>query len=420
MAPLLLASRTGSLAVAVMRRALTATARTAMLLVFTSVYGLEMHLAGFAFAQHATCFIIRTGVQVTAQAPKHAYKALDGMRGIAALAVVFLHAKDMLGPTLFPRGYLAVDFFFVLSGFVIAYAYDGRLSSRNMLPSAFVVTRVIRFYPLYLAGLLIGLARECIFLAAHHSYAMPLSTLISATISGLLFVPWPIPARNNGLFPLNFPSWSLFYELAVNIAYAAVQRYLSSRSLFAILLVTGVALSVFTIDNGSVDLGSTIEGLAVGAVRTVFSFTFGLLIFRLGWRTRAIPISILFLILAAAFAVPRLIGISNAIYDIAFVVCVSPSLVAAGSACMPSRRWMPAVEYLGVISFPIYAIHLPVLTLVGEIGKKLHIPVPLSASLAIVAMLVVCPGLVRWYDAPLRRGMRKISRDKLLDGSASQ
>lgn len=86
------------------------------------------------------------------------YELLDGLRGVAALLVVFYHIFEGLsfaaGGTLITvinHGYLAVDFFFILSGFVIGYAYDDRLG-KSMSLGNFFKRRLIRLHPMIVMG----------------------------------------------------------------------------------------------------------------------------------------------------------------------------------------------------------------------------------------------------------------------------
>src|ERR1700712_1409072 len=85
------------------------------------------------------------------------YHTLDALRGLAAIAVVGFHISQVkLEPVLVPYGYLAVDFFFVLSGAVVAHAYEKQLRA-GLSWQAFFVKRVIRLYPLALLGTALGL-----------------------------------------------------------------------------------------------------------------------------------------------------------------------------------------------------------------------------------------------------------------------
>src|SRR6187402_3617673 len=90
---------------------------------------------------------------------KQHFEILDGLRGVAAIAVVTFHfmewaisdySKNFIG-----HGFLAVDFFFCLSGFVIAYAYDDRM--KQLKPGPFLIRRLIRLHPLVVIGSVLGL-----------------------------------------------------------------------------------------------------------------------------------------------------------------------------------------------------------------------------------------------------------------------
>ena len=82
------------------------------------------------------------------------YDILDGLRGVAALIVIVYHVFELHAGTPVPHGYLAVDFFFILSGFVIGYAYDGRWG--KMTTGGFFKRRLIRLHPMVVMGALIG------------------------------------------------------------------------------------------------------------------------------------------------------------------------------------------------------------------------------------------------------------------------
>src|SRR5688572_27186028 len=90
---------------------------------------------------------------------KQHFQILDGLRGIAALAVVIFHFMEWIFPDIsnnfIGHGFLAVDFFFCLSGFVIGYAYDDRI--RKMGTGAFFKARLIRLHPLVILGSVLGL-----------------------------------------------------------------------------------------------------------------------------------------------------------------------------------------------------------------------------------------------------------------------
>ena len=140
------------------------------------------------------------------------------MRGVAAITVVLFHGARLAGVQTMPHGYLAVDMFFALSGFVISRAYDRRLAA-DWTPLPFFRLRLVRFYPLYALGLALGATREMLLLATHNHFALPAPLLFGALAAAALFLPFPLEQRDNYLFAMNPPSWSLLYELLVNVAY---------------------------------------------------------------------------------------------------------------------------------------------------------------------------------------------------------
>ena len=92
------------------------------------------------------------------------YDLLDGLRGVAALMVIFYHVFEAFATSpidqQFNHGYLAVDFFFILSGFVIGYAYDDRW--KTMTTKDFIKRRLIRLHPMVVLGAVLGVIAFCI------------------------------------------------------------------------------------------------------------------------------------------------------------------------------------------------------------------------------------------------------------------
>ena len=156
-------------------------------------------------------------------AAKERFVVLDGMRGVAALAVIIDHVASPLMQTLIPGRYLAVDFFFVLSGFVLAHVYLTRLAEGRMSPGAFLRVRAIRFAPLYLAAFALGAALALLYaLRGWHEHTLP--HVATSALFGVFMLPTPPPLSiwPDAPFPLNGPTWSLFFELAVNAVFALV------------------------------------------------------------------------------------------------------------------------------------------------------------------------------------------------------
>lgn len=343
---------------------------------------------------------------------KKTYRTLDALRGIAALAVVIFHGKWLLGWNAIPSGYLAVDFFFVLSGFVIAHAYDSRLAS-DLSSGRFIWHRIARFYPLYILGFGIGLLYELGLVGMHNPAALSVRGLLLGSGAAALFLPFPYVLRDGNLFAFNVPSWSLFYELVVNAAYALLFRVLSVPVLIGLVLINGAIFGTAIALHGTGDFGALADQVGVAIPRTIFSFSVGLLIYRLKFTAPKIPIAIIVSLMIG----PMIFPVGPAV-TLAFVFVISPLVVLLGSAVEPGDRTRKAFEFLGLISFPIYAIHRPVLSFAQTLSQRLHIS-PVAMMIAvIVALAAISPLIEQYYDKPARKLLDRLTRKTLVDRSA--
>jgi peptidoglycan/LPS O-acetylase OafA/YrhL len=206
---------------------------------------------------------------------------LDGLRGIAALAVVIRHCPDLFGEDALFESYLAVDFFFALSGFVLAHAY-GKQLRKELSASHFMALRFTRLYPLYLLALAISLATSWKQLA-HGELTVD-----------LLFAVLFLPTLGNTitLFPLNGPSWSLFFELAANALFGLIDRRLCNYTLGLIVIAAGCAVAISVATSafgfghagvGAMDAGYNWSSFGAGLLRVIYSFFAGVLVYRMRW-----------------------------------------------------------------------------------------------------------------------------------------
>ncbi|MES3046692.1 acyltransferase family protein [Sphingomonas faeni] len=327
------------------------------------------------------------------------YATLNAIRGVAAIGVVLFHGVALVG-TVVPRGYLAVDLFFVLSGFVIAHAYGGRLGSGLSLRD-FSEARLIRFWPLYALGLALGLGRESLLALTGNNFALPWPTLFAAALTGLFFVPFPLERRDGDLFPLNIPSWSLFFELLVNLLYAVARPVLGRGVLVGVILVSAVAFVTMVPARGIGHVGVSIDSFGAGCVRTILSFAIGLLIHRLQPqvpRVPRVPAPVLLALVAAALMVPW----GGLAYDLVFVLLLGPLIVALGAATEPGAGFARVATWLGVISFPLYAVHRPILGLAEAIATRVALPPAVAGWGTLVVLLAISAPLAALYDAPVR------------------
>lgn len=325
---------------------------------------------------------------------RHRFEALDGLRGMVALGVLLFHAGDYFGlPDLVPHAFLGVDFFFVLSGVVIGQAYERKLATRAMSVADFVKTRVIRLYPLAALGTLLGF----LFLYPA-SYGRELA-------HGLAFIPMIRNAPGKVIFPLDVVLWSLFFELVVNVLYALAAPWLSSRRLCAI---AAVCLAIFAL-HGEVNAGFWSYDLQWALPRTVFSFCVGLLIQR-RHAAGTLPA-----VRAPAWALAGLFGLVLAapypsgwrdVCDLALLATVPPLIVTAGLSWRPKRRLLKLSRLAGELSYPVYALHVPIMLEIVKFRPLLAAPWPVRlAAVGGVALLAcgVAWAALRLVDAPVRR-----------------
>jgi peptidoglycan/LPS O-acetylase OafA/YrhL len=333
----------------------------------------------------------------------HKYKTLDAMRGVAALAVVFFHAKSILGINLAPGGYLAVDIFFVLSGFVIAYSFEHRLND-GLSFGAFFLARWIRFFPLLSLAVILGLVRALAALAAGNTTSLPMPMIVLSAVTSLVFVPAPIGDARN-LFELNVPLWTLSFEMAVNLIYAGILFRFSNLVLGVTSAISAIIVVCFVTYFGAGDIGAIVPSAVGGFGRAMFGFCVGVLIFRTRFRIN-IPIFVVFAGLVVALVIPVPDGFRPA-YDLAVMLLLAPILVASGAGVEPATKYARAAEYLGVISFVIYAIHQPLVRIILVLAPKLHLPTaPLGVAL-IAVLLLVAPAINKFYDIPARAWLKR-------------
>ncbi len=336
------------------------------------------------------------------------FLTLDGIRGVAALLVVVRHVP-YFGSLSFQESYLAVDLFFLLSGVVIASAYEHRLA-RGLGVGRFILMRFLRIWPLYFLGCLVGAAA-----------LLSGGTSAAALLPLLLCALWMIPAFfQDKPYPLNSPAWSLFSELIANIVYGLLHRQLSNTRLAAIVALSGAGLGWIVWRHGSLDVGYLSSTLALGLVRVGYSFFAGVLLFR--WRSRVerpLPTVLLhaatpWLVLGAVFIVlsQAPYGFKRALYDVLAVTLVFPLLIWVALAYSPERRSATVFKVLGVISFPLYALHSPLSKFIPVLGAASGLFEPSRNAVTVGALFLavlapLCWPLERHVDLPLRRALMR-------------
>lgn len=359
------------------------------------------------------------------------YELLDGLRGVAAVMVIWYHFFEGFATSpvdqMMNHGYLAVDFFFVLSGFVIGYAYDGRMRPRGrMTGRGFMLRRVIRLHPMVVLAVVLG-ALSFIIQGCEQwdGSRVPLGMVLVALLLGMFLIPvlpgMGAEVRGNGeMFPLNGPSWSLFFEYIGSILYAVALHRASKRTLAWVTAISGIALAVCSMTNlsGAYHIGfgwSTGPdglGLLGGFLRLSFSFSAGLLMQRC-FRPRRIrgAFWLCAAIVCAVMACPYVGGdepsVLNAVYDSAATLLVFPAVVYIGACGTTTDRFSTAsCDFLGRLSYPVYIIHYPVMYLfyswVWTNGLSFSDVWPVCIGL-FALIIAMAWGAMKFYDEPVRK-----------------
>ena len=360
------------------------------------------------------------------------YGILDGLRGVAALMVIWYHIFEGFATSpidqKFNHGYLAVDFFFILSGFVIGYAYDDRWGSMTM--KDFFKRRLIRLHPMVILAAVFGAAAFLIQGSVQWDGThIPSGNVLISLLLGMLLIPC-FPGgtgevRGNGeMFPLNGPSWSLFFEYIGNIMYALFLRRLPTKWLKVFVAASGLGYAAFAIFNGSgsynMGVGWTMAGhnFIGGFLRVTFAFSAGLLLSRdfkpvkikgAFWICSAMIISLLSVPYLGSEANPI-----NGVYDAVCTILIFPAIVylgASGSAAGSDKGISHRIsKLLGDISYPLYIIHYPIMYLfyawLWKNGLTFSQTWPV-AVLIFIGAPILAYACLKLYDEPVRRWLSR-------------
>lgn len=354
---------------------------------------------------------------------KH-FLILDALRGVAAIVVILFHVLEIYSggdhvKQLINHGYLAVDFFFMLSGYVMAHAYDDRWD--KMTVKAFFKRRLIRLHPMIIAGMTIGAL--CFFfqesamfpnIAETSFWKMMLVFVIGCT---LIPIPTSMDIRGwNEMHPLNGPAWSLFFEYIANILHALILRRLSKIVLGILVAVAGVALIhlAVTSPNGDIIGGWSLEPeqLKIGFTRLLFPYMAGMLLRRAvkpGEGKNTFLLS--GILLVAVLSVPRIGGYehlwANGLYDSLSVILLFPVIIYLGAiGKITSPLTEKVCTFLGDISYPIYIIHYPIVYVYYAWVDNNKIPIEKGFPVGLILLPVIillAYALLRFYDLPVRR-----------------
>lgn len=336
---------------------------------------------------------------------KRIFTTLDGIRGLAAVLVLIRHVP-YFGPLWFQETYLAVDLFFILSGVVIANAYQHKLG-KTMSVGQFVWMRIVRIHPLYLLGSAITLLYWLVIGKSEEGN----------TAAIILFALLMFPnLTSNKSFPLNGPAWSLFSEMIANIVYALIAHRLTIRLLGLIMGVSLAGIVAIIVRHGNLDYGYYTHDIWFGLCRVGFSFFAGVLIYRLyaaaprlhhvAFKGQALLPWLLLLGLLLIF-IRSPYGLKNMVYDFVVVAFVFPVTILLGMVFHPDRFSASIFRFFGLVSYPMYVLHVPLskwipVLFAGQEAMLLTHPLWLGVSFLVIVMVLGWL-LDRYYDLPLRR-----------------
>ena len=295
---------------------------------------------------------------------------LDGLRGIAAVAVLLHHVFVVPGS----KGYLAVDFFFMLSGYVMARTYEARMAVPEGA-AHFMRERVRRLYPVIFFASLLCMPWT-IWHAGDNAWWI--------ILLNLLLIPTPALGQ---IYMLNPPAWSILLELFANLVHALGLHRLGRAALAGLVAALLPLLAWFTAQ-GQSDTRSLYDLLAAGPVRVLLPYGIGVLLYRL-WRDVPpfkVPAMVTWGAMPVWLLATTLLAASPWWAALLFVVLLCPLLIAGG---LQHGKGSKALALIGEMSFPLYAVHAAVLLPMKDyqLGWLPQIAGSLAAGLAFMLAL---------------------------------
>ena len=367
------------------------------------------------------------------------YDILDGLRGVAALLVVVFHLCEAHATSHFDQllnhGYLAVDFFFALSGFVIGYAYDDRWD--RMTTWDFFKRRLVRLHPMVIMGTLLG--ASLFYFSACSAFPMVMQTpwwnVLLMTLLGCLMFPTPTSWDIRGWWEtnaLNGPTWSLMWEYIANVLYALFIRRFSKLALgifvgLSACLTLDVTLNIdtFGLLSSRGEAAYTLIGgwsltpgqLYIGISRLLYPFFMGLLLSRIG---KLVKVKRGFywcsLLVTVILVMPRIGGETsqwmNGVYEAVSVLALFPLIVAMGAGSnVTGKRSVALCKFLGELSYPLYITHFPLIYMQIAWARNnpdapagMHLFIAVSVFVLSIAIAYAC---LKLYDEPVREWLKQ-------------
>ena len=356
------------------------------------------------------------GSPPAAQQRGHRFLMLDLMRGIAAIAVLVYHTGNLLDFQL-PSAYLAVDLFFLLSGFVIAHNYDRKIAA-GMSFTEFMVQRLIRLYPCLLLTLLLGVLVFSLRMSRDIGYFDGWRVLGAAGLNAVFLPAISQPWGFRGLFPFDGAAWSLTFELIANILYWITFRRMTRLRLGLLILLATAGLIIAARVFGDIDLGMRPADFWWGIPRVTFSFFIGVALrryiyghvpFKLGGS--AAPLILFWLLVV--FSLNRVISQElRALVELLTIGVLFPLLLLIVAGATPGPRMAALCKWSGDASYPVYLLQVPfmgVLAAFSQLLWGLRAPqlVPWFGIAHVVGTVACALCIDRFYELPLRMYLKE-------------
>ncbi len=341
---------------------------------------------------------------------------LTAARGLAALFIVLYHAIGSFGPThlvntMFSFGYIAVDLFFVMSGFIIAYSTKGtfdRITLKNS--SNFILKRIARIYPNHALVILLYLLLLFAYTILKPNSPPPEKLELSSLIYFLTLT-------NNILYDKldwNGPSWSISAEFLAYIAFPYIYFCLTrlhGKFMWLVCLASITALAAVYYFNGFHSIGDGIT--SIGIYRCLFEFICGCTIYFSGQRiSRAFLASLIILVVVGLatyilFTFNVILITSIMVLITYFMTTQSIKLAFTTKSLAPASQ---ALNFLGEISYSLYIIHFFVKDVIKVLANELFLTSWFSLILYLAASISTAIIIYRYFEIPTRQFLyRKIN-----------
>ena len=357
---------------------------------------------------------------------------LTSLRFFAAVWVVIHHYVAWLVPEggaevhvpVINMGSLAVDFFFVLSGFILTHAHREQLKTRSLPYIDFLVRRIARIYPMHLLTLLFYLAMVVALAAAHVPLPNPERySALQFLLNVFLVHAWQF--HDAGAW--NYPSWSVSAEWAAYLVFpifAVPVMALSTRVSSMAMVLASLALLLMLFWLVPQALGKSFFELHsnFGYVRIFPEFLLGIALYRLG-AGRPMPLlghpAVIGLTVLATIAMAWQRWELPVVLALAFLILAVAESARSGRTGLLTSR---SAIYGGEISYDLYMVHLPVATVMLKgSAMLLHTQsAPLwMLPLATLVALAAAAFCHRYLETPARMAILRTWRNRRLRQAAT-